>query len=512
MGRRLVRDQGLPALLAERAMTERARSPRVVIVGAGMSGIAMGVALKRHGFEDFVMLEKGSDVGGTWYWNHYPGLSCDVPSQLYQYSFHLKPDWKRVFATGEEILGYHREVVDSFGLRPHLRLDAEVTRSEWTGEEWEVEVDGEVERADFVVMATGVLHHPNVPDIPGLAGFAGTTLHSARWDDGVDYAGKRVAVIGTGSTGVQLVSAMQPTAEQVTLFSRSPQWVLWGPTEMRQPALVSDLMRRVPFLNRLVFEGLLQTSWLFTDIVTRPSWRRRLLQESARRRLASVKDARLRERITPDYEPLCKRQVVSGSFLSAIQQENVEVVTERIDHVRAEGIVTQDAKARDFDLIALATGFKAHNYMCPLDLVGRDGLSIDEAWADGPRAYRMSAIPGFPNLFTILGPNSPVGSLPLHHAAELSSAYIVRWLERFARGELATVEPTEKATAEFNSQVAMALGPTVWNTGCNSWYQRDDGTIDLWPFNRADMNRMLGEPDDSHFHIRRPAEVAATAG
>ncbi len=484
-------------------MAAQQRSPRVVIVGAGMSGIAMGVALKRAGFVDFVMLEKGSDVGGTWYWNHYPGLSCDVPSQLYQYSFHLKPDWRRVFATQDEILDYHREVLDEFGLRPHLRLDTEVTEAIWNGSEWEVEANGETERADFVVMATGVLHHPNVPEIPGLADFGGTTLHSARWDDDADYAGKRVAVIGTGSTGVQLVSAMQRKAEQVTLFTRSPQWVLWGPTEMRQPALLSELLRRLPVLNRAIFKGYLQASWLFTDIVTRPSWRRRLLQASARRRLNSIRDEELRERITPHYEPLCKRQVVSGSFLRAIQKPNVEVVTEGIDHVSANGIVTADAEGRDFDLIALATGFKAHNYMRPMNLVGRDGITIDEAWKAGPRAYRMTAISGFPNLFSILGPNSPVGSLPLHHAAELSSAYIVRWLERFANGEIDSVEVTEKATAEFNAQVAEALGPTVWNTGCNSWYQREDGSIDLFPFNRATMNRMLGEPEDAHFHLVR---------
>ncbi len=457
--------------------------------------------LKKAGFENFEMLEKGSDVGGTWYWNHYPGLSCDVPSQLYQYSFHLKPDWKRVFATQDEILAYHREVVDRFGLRPHVRLDTEVTRARWAGQEWEVEAGGKTQAADFVVMATGVLHHPNVPDIPGLEAFEGTTLHSARWDDDADYKGKRVAVIGTGSTGVQIVSAMQKAADQVTLFTRSPQWVLWGPTEMRQPALVSKALRRVPRLNRLLFEAFLQASWIFTDIVTRPSWRRRLLQATARWRLRGIRDGELRARITPTYEPLCKRQVVSGSFVRAIQQPNVEVVTEAIDHVSAGGIVTADAKVREFDIIALATGFKAHSYMRPMDLVGRDGITIDEAWNEGPRAYRMTAIYGFPNLFSILGPNSPVGSLPLHHAAELSSSYILRWIERFAAGEFDSVEVTEEATAEFNSQVATALGPTVWNTGCNSWYQREDGTIDLWPFNRATMKRMLSEPEDAHFHV-----------
>ncbi len=486
-------------------MTGGPRQPKVVIVGAGVSGIAMGVALKEAGYDDFVILEKGADVGGTWYWNHYPGLSCDVPSQLYQYSFHLKPDWERVFATGPEILAYHRDVVDRFGLRRHLRLNTEVTEAIWAEGGWDVTTgDGVTERADFVVMATGVLHHPNIPDIPGLDDFAGRTLHSARWDDDVDVTGKRVAVIGQGSTGVQLVSAMQPMAEQVTLFSRSPQWVLWGPTEMRQPAVATLLLKRFPILNRLTFQSLLQLTWLFTDVVTRPSWRRRLVQGSAHKHLGTIEDPELKEKLKPDYQPLCKRQVVSGSFYRAVQQPNVDVVTERIDHVRAGGIVTEDAHARDFDVMALATGFKAHNYMRPMNLIGRDGVTIDDAWDHGPRAYRMSAIPGFPNLFTILGPNSPVGSLPLHHAAELSAAYVVRWLDRFANGEVGTVEVTEQATSAFNAEAAKALQPTVWNTGCNSWYQKDDGTIDLWPFNRAAMKRMLGEPEDAHFLIESP--------
>ena len=483
-------------------MHGRARLPRVVIVGAGMSGTAMGVALKRAGFDDFEMIEKGSDVGGTWFWNRYPGLSCDVPSQLYQYSFHLKPDWKRIFASGPEILEYHREVVERFGLWDHIRLDTEVKCARWQGAGWEVETDDGVgSRADFVVMATGVLHHPNVPDISGLGEFAGPVLHSARWDESIALDEKRMAVIGTGSTGVQLVSALQPMAEQVTLFTRSPQWVLWGPTEMRQLPLMSALMKRAPLVNRLVFEALLKGSGLFTDVVTRPSWRRRLLQASAQRRLRSIEDPELRERLTPDYQPLCKRQVVSGNFYRAVQQPNVEVVTEGIDHVRPEGIVTRDARVREFDVIALATGFKAHSYMRPMEIVGRDGLSIEDAWASGPRAYRMTAIPGFPNLFTILGPNSPVGSLPLHHAAELSADYILRWIERFSAGDVMSVEPTEAATAEFNAEVAEALGPTVWNTGCNSWYQREDGSIDLWPFDRETMERMLGAHQDEHFHI-----------
>lgn len=488
-------------------MTSAARrEPRVVVVGAGMSGIAMGVALRKAGYEDFVILEKGAGVGGVWQWNHYPGLSCDVPSQLYQYAFFTKPNWKRIFASGSEIRGYHDEVVDHFGLRAKIRFNTELTDARFTGSGWELQTrGGEQLDADFVVMATGLLHHPNVPEIPGLGDFAGRALHSAEWDDQLDVSGKRVAVIGTGSTGVQLVSAFQRVANQVTLFSRSPQWVVWAPTGLRQPKLLTAALRRFPALNQRLFDVMLWGSAILADITTKPSWRRKLVQASARAHLRTIRDPELRRKLTPDYEPLCKRQVISGSFYRAVQKPNVEVVTDKIASVAPAGVVTEDSRQRDFDVIVFATGFKAHNYMRPMNLVGRDGLTIDEAWRDGPRAYRMTAIPGFPNLFTILGPNSPVGSISLQYSAELTAGYIVDWLGQFSRGEVDTVEPTEEATAEFNAQVLEALGPTVWNTGCNSWYLKNDGTIDLWPFDRATMTRMLTKPDPAHYRV----EVAA---
>ncbi|MFE5286804.1 flavin-containing monooxygenase [Nocardia sp. NPDC056611] len=477
------------------------RQPRIVIIGAGVSGIATAITLQRKGFHDFTILEKGSDVGGVWHWNRYPGLTCDVPSQLYQFGFAPKPDWSHIFAPGPEIQGYLADVVERYGLRPHLRVNAEVVAATFSGSAWRVETaDGSSHTADFVIAATGVLHHPAVPDIPGLSEFTGPIVHTARWDDTVETDGKRIAVLGTGSTGVQVVSALQPKAASITHFVRSPQWVIWAPMQIPQPALVGAALKRLPQVNRALYQAGMTGARLFTDVVTRPSWRRRAVQEYARLSLRTqVLEPGLRERLTPDYEPLCKRQVLSGTYYRALSARNAELVTTGIDAVTPTGIRTADGRHHDVDVIVLATGFRAHDYMRPMNLTGRDGVSIDDAWAKGPRAYRMTAIPGFPNLFTVLGPHSPTGSIPLHHAAEVTARYITRWIQRWSAGEFDTVEVTAEATDRFESEVAQAMGPTVWNTGCNSWYFTEGGSIDLLPFDRATMESMLAEPDPSDF-------------
>ncbi|AHH19536.1 putative monooxygenase [Nocardia nova SH22a] len=486
------------------------REPKIIIVGAGVAGITAAVTFKKAGFDDFVILEKGSDVGGVWFWNRYPGLTCDVPSQLYQFGFAPKPDWSRIWATGPEIQRYHADVVDEFGLRAHLRLDSEVTDAVFDGRGWAVTIaDGTELRADFVIAATGVLHHPFTPELPGLDTFEGAVVHTARWDDSIVTAGKRVAVIGSGSTGVQVVSALQPQASTLTQFTRTPQWVLWAPMELGQSALVAKVLAAAPAVHERVYAVSLWASGILADIALRPTWRRRAVQQLARLSLrAQVRDDALREALTPDYEPLCKRQVVSGSYYRAIQADNAELVTDGITEVTPTGIRTADGRERAVDVIVFATGFHPHNYMRPMNLRGRDGLTIDEAWAKGPRAYRMSAISGFPNMFTVLGPNSPTGSISLQYSAELTARYITRWLRRFATGELDTVEVTEAATTRFNDAVAEAMGPTVWNTGCNSWYFTEQNTIDLWPFDRKTMTAMLTEPDDRDFLITAHQDAA----
>ncbi|MFE3444899.1 flavin-containing monooxygenase [Nocardia sp. NPDC059180] len=491
-------------------MTMTPRDPSIVIIGAGVAGIATAVTFQQAGFHNFVIVEKGSDVGGVWHWNRYPGLTCDVPSQLYQFSFAPKPDWSRIWAEGSEIQRYHRDVVERFGLDKHLMLDSEVNDAVFGEQGWELSLSGGRSlRADFVIAATGVLHHPFTPDIPGRDSFGGAMVHTARWDDSIDTAHKRIAVIGSGSTGVQIVSALQPQADKLVQFARTPQWVLWAPMGLPQSSVVAKLLGTVPGLHDRVYDAGLWASGLLADVVLHPTWRRTVVQQFARWSLgAQVRDRRLRDKLTPDYEPLCKRQVLSGTYYQAISAPNAELVTEAITEITPTGIRTADGVEHEVDVIVFATGFHPHNYMRPMNLRGRDDVTIDEAWAKGPRAYRMTAIPGFPNLFTVLGPNSPTGSISLQYSAELTARYITRWLERFRAGEFDTVEVSEEATSRFNDSVAEAMGPTVWNTGCNSWYFTDQHTIDLWPFDRATMTRLLSTPEDRDFLLTRSRDTA----
>ena len=483
--------------------------PRIVVIGAGVAGISTAHVLQEQGFTDWVVLEKGADVGGVWFWNHYPGLTCDVPSQIYQFAFAPKPDWEKIWATGPQIQQYHREVVEQLGLQDRIRCNTEVLAAEFddASATWSLTLNtGETMTADFVVCATGVLHNPAIPDIEGLADFEGDVVHTARWDDSLVTEGRRIAVIGTGSTGVQVVSALQPKAKHLTHFVRSPQWVLWAPMRLPQIGLVSELFKRAPKVLDHVHQGLLWGSGILADIATKPSWRRSAVQAYARLSLRAQLPSALRKDLTPEDEPLCKRQVVSGTYYAALKARNASLVTDGIERIEPSGIRTADGKLHEADLLVLATGFRAHDYMRPMRVTGRDGVKLDDAWADGPRAYRMTAIPGFPNLFTVLGPNSPTGSISLQFSADLTAKYIAQWLDRFRRGEVATVEVTEEATEGFNQQVAEAMGPTVWNTGCNSWYFTEGGSIDLWPFDRKTMVRMLSAPDDTDFHVRRSAD------
>jgi len=482
------------------------REPRVVIIGAGLAGITALHIITQRGCTDVTVLEKASDVGGVWHWNHYPGLTCDVPSQLYQFGFAPKPDWSHVWADGRDIQRYHRDVVDSLALGDRVRLNTEVVAAQWCEDtaRWTlITTDGEQIIADVVVCATGVLHHPATPDIPGLDEFAGPVVHTARWDDELDTRGRRIAVIGTGSTGVQVVSALQPGAAAITHYVRSPQWILWAPMSLRQNAFLTAALTRWPKAHDALYRGLLWGSGILADITTRPSWRRRTVQAYARLCLRlQVRDQDLRNRLTPDYQPLCKRQVVSGTYYRAIQSGNAELVTEPIVEVTPTGIRTADGRDRPVDVIILATGFQTHNYMRPMEITGRDGLTIDKAWAGGPRAYRMTAIPGFPNLFTVLGPNSPTGSISLQYSAERTANYIARFLQMLRDGTATSIEVTEQATDEFNAAVAEAMTPTVWNTGCNSWYLTENNTVDLWPYDRATLTAMLAAPEPGHFDIR----------
>ncbi|MFI6868462.1 flavin-containing monooxygenase [Nocardia sp. NPDC050406] len=502
----------MPKTVVARAIA-RQRQPRIGIVGAGISGIAAAAALQRAGFGEFTIFEKGSDFGGTWRENSYPGLVCDVPSRYYQFSFAMNPEWSRLYSTGPEIKEYLCRVARERGLDRHTRFGIEVVGAEFSGEDWRVTTStGDVERFDFLLCATGFLHHPRVPTIPGLAEFTGPVMHSARWDHAVELTGKRVGVIGTGSTGTQLVSALAGQVPKVVLFQRTAQWIL--PTVNREYTRVAKTVyRRLPTLGRAAYACNRAAFALFSRGLVHPGLTRRFIQWVVARNLGSVRDPELRRQLTPDYQAMCKRLVVSDRFYKAIQRPDVELVTSGIDRVDAHGVVTADGRRHDLDVLVLATGFDAHAFMRPMAITGADGRTLDQAWAEGPRAFEGVMMPDFPNLFMLVGPHSPVANHPLTAVAEAQSARIVGWLRRWRAGEFTTVAPTAAATARYNARMRAAAPSTVWATGCQSWYLGKDGIPELWPWTPGAYEKLIRrEPDPADYTVSPSAPAHRVAG
>ncbi|WIM88344.1 NAD(P)/FAD-dependent oxidoreductase [Candidatus Mycobacterium wuenschmannii] len=485
------------------------RHPSVGIIGAGMSGICQAILLRQAGVTDVTIYEKAGDVGGTWRDNTYPGLSCDVPSRFYQFTFAMNPGWTHLFSPGPEIHDYFEAITDRYRLREIIRFGVEIVDAQFADSRWYLTTNaGERVSHDFLVAATGVLREPRVPAINGLTYFEGPVMHSARWDHSVDMTGKRVAVIGTGSTGAQIVCGLADSAGRLDLFQRSAQWILplpnphyrrWSPPIHRRVPRLSALAY---YVYHLVFE------WLAGALV-RPGWRRRFMNFCCRANLRSVRDPDLRRRLTPDYQPMCRRLIMSAGFYPAMQRDNVHLVDAGIDHVERRGIVTASGELRELDAIVLATGFDAHAFMRPMALTGRDGLTLQQLWDEGPRAHLGVALPGFPNFFMLMGPHSPVGNYSLTAIAEAQANHIVRWIKRWRTGEFDSVAPTHRATDDFNASMKRAMPGTVWATGCTSWYLGADGLPELWPWTPHEYRqRLAATPDINDYDIKTMVRTA----
>lgn len=488
-------------------------SPSVAIIGAGLSGLAMGMALQDAGMPDFTIYEKADDVGGTWRENQYPGLTCDVPGRFYQFHAMPNPDWTHRYAAGPEIQRYIRKVAHERDLVRNIRFATEVTEAVWEDDHWRLTTsDGAHRTADVVVAATGVLHHPKMPDIAGMDTFAGRSFHSARWEHDAPIEGKRLAVVGTGSTSAQIVGALAGKAAHIDVYQRSRHWV----AEMSNPRYSRAgraLLRRFPKLNYLSYHGLRAVlfDWLAQGVV-QPGAARRVFQGIARKNFEShVKDPELRARIEPDYPPLCKRLIIAPNYLTALQRPDVDLITDHVDRIEPGGIRTQDGVLHPADVIVYATGFNAGAFMRPMQITGKDGLTLEEAWKDGPRAYRSVALPGFPNLFTLQGPHSPVGNYSLIRIAETQVHFVMQWLEQMRAGEVVAVSPTAEATDAYYRDLRAAIPNTVWDTGCHSWYHDAQGNVQLWPWTAKRHREMLSHPIPAHFEIQRPAPVPAAA-
>jgi cation diffusion facilitator CzcD-associated flavoprotein CzcO len=470
---------------------------RVVVLGAGMSGICTAIKLLQDGVTDVTLLEKGQDVGGTWRDNTYPGIACDVASRHYAYSFAPNPRWSRWFPPGEEVHAYFRDVAQRHGVLERTRLGTEAVAAAWDEDRalWEVRTSaGDVLEAEVLVSATGVLHHPRLPDVPGLGDFAGPAFHSARWDHDVPLAGRRVGVIGTGSTATQITAALGGVASRLTVFQRTAQWVYPLPNP-RVTRPTRALHERFPGLSKIAYRGWERAYELtFVAATMRDGVARKAMSAACRLHLRTVRDPELRRKLTPADQPMCRRLVIGTGFYRALQRPDVDLVTDRIERVEAAGVRTADGTLHELDVLVLATGFDAHAFVRPMRLVGRGGRTLDDVWAPAPHAYRTVGVPGMPNLLMLMGPHSPIGNVSLTAIAETQADYVVRFVRAVREGRIRAAAPREDVTAQYNAQLRAALPGTVWTTGCASWYRDANGEVALWPWSPAHHREMLAEP------------------
>ena len=472
-------------------------NPRFLIIGAGMSGILSAIRLKEAGLDNFAIYEKADRLGGTWRENTYPGISCDVPSHFYCYSFALNPEWSHRFSPGAEIQAYFEDVARRYEVDAAIQYRKEITRCEFQNGRWKLEmVDGSSDIADFVIAATGVLHHPAYPDIEGLDSFAGAAFHSARWNHQVRLAGERVGVIGTGSSAIQIVGALVDEVAELSLFQRTAQWIM----PMGNPAYSEaekDEFRSHP---ETIAQLRSEISHMFTEgfsnhLADVNSPQLAAIHNACVANLEnSVKDPELREKLRPNYRAACKRLIMSENFYDAIQRPNAKLVTEGIERIEKSGVQTRDGKLHELDVLVLATGFRVDRFMRPMGVVGRNGTMLDEVWKDGPFAYMAISIPDFPNLFMLNGPNSPVGNFSLIEVAELQFSYILQLIERVRSGACGEVSPSADAMKRFDAERRDAARATIWNSGCKSWYLDAAGLPTAWPWTFDRFREEMARP------------------
>ncbi len=476
--------------------------PKVIILGAGMSGILSAIKLLEEGITDFEILEMGASVGGTWRDNTYPGLSCDVPAHTYAYSFEPNWKWKGLYAEGPEIREYFEHCADKYGVTPYVRFNTRVTRAAYEQGGWTVATeDGTLRRADIVISCLGALVHPKYPDIDGLDSFAGATFHSARWDHSVPLDGRRIGVIGTGSTAVQIASALAARSSHFSLFQRTPQWVCRN-FETRRPDWLRGLQRRFPILSKMT--GAIQRFMFehtFSAAVSGNKTMMKLVEYMTYKNLDKVRDPVLKKKLTPNYKIGCKRLIFSDTFYDAIQHPHAELVTEAIARIEPRGVRTKDGRLHELDVLVTATGFHALDYTRNFTVTGEQGQSLGDIWANGARAHRSVTIAGFPNYFMVIGPFSPIGNFSLTGISEIQLRYIMTFIRMIKRREIRRVDTKSGAQDRYNTLLQDGLKGTVWTSGCASWYLDASGVPRMYPFTPDRFRQDMKEADLSEFEL-----------
>ncbi len=478
---------------------------RFIIIGAGMSGILSAIKLQEAGIDNFTIYEKADRLGGTWRENTYAGIACDVPSHLYSYSFAPNPEWSHRFSEGSEIQAYFEAVAERYRVDSRIQFGKEITRCEFEDGRWKIELaNGSTDVGDIVIAATGVLHHPTYPDIEGIDAFEGTTFHSARWNHDLSLAGKRVGIIGTGSSAIQMVAALVDEVAELSLFQRTAQWVMpivnpayseEDKQEFRKhPGAMKDIREEI---TRAFVDG-------FANILgDAESPMLEAIHATCKKNLEdSVKDPELREKLRPNYRAACKRLIMSADFYDAIQRPNAKLVTEGIERIEKSGVRTSDEQLHELDVLIFATGFGVDRFMRPMEVIGRDGTELDDVWKDSPFAYMAISIPEFPNLFMLNGPNGPVGNFSLIDVAEMQFSYIMQLVEPIQSGSCKEVSASRVAMERFDAERKEAAKTTIWATGCKSWYLDADGLPSAWPFTFDRFREEMAKPHLEDFEMR----------
>ncbi len=480
------------------------RDPAVAVVGAGMSGLCVAIALLRSGITDVTIYEKADEVGGTWRDNTYPGLVCDIPSRIYQYSFAKNPDWSHLFSPGGEIQAYFRDVADRYALRDRIRFGTEISHARFDDGRWVLRTDaGEESTVDFLISATGVLHHPRLPSIPGLDDFGGNVFHSARWDHGVDVRGRRVAIVGNGSTGVQLVCGLAGVAGHVALFQRTAQWVL-RLANPRYSGFTGITRRKMPWLDGLAYRIYSLGYDYFAVGLTKPGLRRKIMAALCRASLWEIRDPELRRALTPDYTPACKRLVMSNGFYRADaarrrragDDEHRPCGTARHRHRRRRP--ARDGHHRARHRIRHACVLPADGVDRPRRHLCQRRLARRAAGLPNRRAVRLS------QLLHDAGAAQPGGKPRADDGGRIAGRPHPGLDRALAPGRIRHGRADAPRRPSVSTpKLRAAMPDTVWTTGCNSWYLNKDGVPEVWPLTPAEHRRMLANPDPGQYDLRR---------
>ncbi|MGW4795126.1 flavin-containing monooxygenase [Nonomuraea sp. NPDC004297] len=479
-------------------------APRVAIIGSGFGGLCMAIQLERAGIRSYTVFEKAGELGGTWRDNSYPGAGCDIPSQLYSYSFEKYTSWTRRYPEQPEILGYLQHCADKYHVRERIRFGTEVRRAVFDGTHWQVSTagDGATESFDVLVMGAGQLNRPRLPDIPGMAEFEGVSFHSARWEHGHDLTGRRVAVIGNGSSAAQLIPRVAERAEHLYVFQRTPNWVIPKPDATFAP-LTRLVLRFVPGLRRAYREWIYRYAESTLYPALSQGWSTGLLRKRALGHLRDqVPDPKLRARLTPDYPPGCKRVVIDSGFYPALSRPDVSLVTDKIVRITPKGVETTEGPY-EVDTIVYATGFQSTEFLAPMEVVGREGRTLERQWAGGAEAYLGISVPGFPNMFLLYGPNTNLGHNSIVFMIECQVRHIMACLPRLAAGGPIEVRP--EAMAAWRERLDAAMARMVWGAGCQSWYKTVSGRVtNNWPGPTTLYRRLTARPPRSAYRVAGP--------